>query len=143
MSTVAQSSESAARAACGDNELSREGLLEPKQSQAQDTHNDQVDRDDVVQETRHHQDEDARDQLDDGGDGDVDVHYHRPQEDFGALAARQVPPVLTAEPFSDQRLPHRSDHTLPQVFSACPARTRRPIGSPTLIQCSAPAGVLA
>lgn len=59
--------------------LVRLGLLQMKATaaeQSQETGNDQVNRDDIVQQSRHHKDQDAGDQCHYRADRQMEIHLH-------------------------------------------------------------------
>jgi hypothetical protein len=48
--------------------------------QSQEAHNDQVNRDDIVKQSRYHEDQDTGDQRHERSDCQMDIHWHRPRQ---------------------------------------------------------------
>jgi hypothetical protein len=78
--------------------------------QSQETHNDQVNRDDIVKQSRYHEDQDTGDQRHERADCQMDIHWHPAvmAKTYSFLSkARLTPPAIIASGANPKPLPPR------------------------------------
>src|SRR6185437_9472128 len=88
--------------------------------QSHDPDDDEVDRDDVVEQSRHHQDEDAGDQRDEGREHEMDmeIHGYSPRGELGV----RIPE--TSRKMSNFCSSPGNEHPIPSALHANAGKSR-------------------